>query len=210
MEKQLSWNTKMKLRACERLDYLKDFADKSSKILESHGFHPNHCPDCLFDRYLKEGIYAPYWVNRPQEMLRHCMPWGREKWASNKQKLRKGRHLLSYTKTGGGRRIVRGFVRSYTESEIKAYETAGNRSCPVEAVWLPSVMAGYPAHPAYPFVLAHDKDNPDHSKGLAAVLALIDAGLVSRESAETRYWFEDRRSIRSDWDCRYPRIGEVL
>jgi len=208
LEKPLSWNTRMTLRSLKRRDYLKQYAEKASKILDSWRLIDNY-DKYDFDRLLKEGLHSPLHVNCSDSILRQCLPWARERWGTNKQQIKKGRHLVSYTKTFAGHRIIRGFVRSFSKTEIEAYETVGNKSCPCEAVWLPAVMAGYPSLPAFPFVLAHDETNPNHASALKIVSAFIDAGLVSEEAAQTRLWINGGvNTSRSDWDYKWPMDGE--
>ena len=128
--------------------------------------------------------------NRPRVkgmLYEQTLPWGRERWYANKRSIPESVELAAWTGTGA-RRIVRAFTRTYSCAELKAYETEGRKSCPHEAVWLPAIRPGCPTLPAYPFILFHDKTNPEHQKGLAAVLELIAAGLVSDESANALYW----------------------
>ena len=166
--------------------FLRDLAEKQSRLLESYGFR-QHIHYMELRKFLKEETHLSSSFKWETGSLKEFLPWARERFISNKARMR-GRQLVSCTNTSG-RRIVRGFIRSFTKSEFEAYETPGRKSCPIEAVWLPAVVAGYPALPAYPFVLALDKTNKDHIKGLDAVSALIDAGFVTKEAAGNVDWF---------------------
>ena len=206
MTTKLSFSVRNHLRRAKRNDFLQDLSKKQSKILESYGFSPRIYYAETYS-LLREGIYSPSDFKWEAGSLDEFLPWGRERFTSSKAKVRKGRQLVSYTKTFFGHRIVRGFVRSFTKSEFEAYEIPGRKSCPVEAVWLPAVRAGYPALPAYPFVLALDKANEEHSRGLDAVLTLVAAGLLTKDIAENLDWFRTRKHIASDWEYRFP-IGD--
>ena len=84
--------------------------------------------------------------------------WGREWWITNRAGL--SDRLVVWTEDRNGR-IVRGWTRHRTESETRAYDTPGDRSCPCEAAWLPSIAAGVVSFPAYPFQLLRDQhDDP--------------------------------------------------
>ena len=84
--------------------------------------------------------------------------WGREAWMTR----RSGGwadHLIAWTEDKNGR-IVRGWYRHQTADESQAYDTPGNRSCPGEAAWMPSVLPGLLSFPAFPFLL-HLDGHPD-------------------------------------------------
>lgn len=84
--------------------------------------------------------------------------WGREIW----KKRRDGplsKLLIAWTEDSNGH-IVRGWYRQQTISEKQAYDTPGNRSCPISSAWMPSVLPGQLTFPAFPFLLHLNKD-PD-------------------------------------------------
>jgi hypothetical protein len=89
-----------------------------------------HCPD-----------FNPSWV------------WGREYWETRRDD---SHHpIIAWTEDKNGR-IVRAWRRHLTASELRAYDTPGDRSCPIEAAWLPSVAPGLLSFPALPFVALMD------------------------------------------------------
>ena len=94
--------------------------------------------------------------------------WGREWWITNRAGL--SDRLIVWTEDRSGR-IVRGWTRHKTESETRAYDTPGDRSCPVEAAWLPSIEPGLVSFPAYPFQLLRDQH--DHPKVAETVRNLL-------------------------------------
>jgi hypothetical protein len=90
--------------------------------------------------------------------LLHCerpWPWGREYWMTRRSE---GHFpLIAWTEDKNGR-IVRGWKRHLGKDEVDAYDTPGNRSCPIEAAWIASVAVGRPSFPAFPFQRALDGD----------------------------------------------------
>ena len=80
--------------------------------------------------------------------------WGREIWETR----RSGGwadQLIAWTEDKNGR-IVRGWYRHKTLDESRAYDTPGDRSCPGEGAWMPSVLPGLLSFPAFPFLLHLD------------------------------------------------------
>lgn len=196
MTRTLSYAAIMKMRRRERADLVRLHVNEVEKILTKYGFDSrmsgriNEHREELF----REGIYNWTKPRIKPNIYRETLPWGRERFYRNKQRIPKGIKLMSWTGTLLGGKIQRGFTRTFEPSELVAYETQGRKSCPTEAVWLPSIRPGYPGIPAYPFVLAHDRFHPEHGRGLAAVLDLIDADLVSEDSAEQMNWLNLRAS----------------
>jgi hypothetical protein len=92
-------------------------------------------------------IFTPDW--QPEWV------WGRESWM--KRRANASTPLIAWTVDRSGR-IVRGWTRHLTASETQAYDTPGNRSCPREAAWMPSVAPGEISFPALPFVRQLDGD----------------------------------------------------
>lgn len=106
----------------------------------------------------------------PDHVHYGCL-WGREYW----QQRRNDNHhpLIAWTADKNGR-IVRGWKRHLTLNEFEAYDTAGNRSCPIEAAWMNSIRVGFPSLPALPF-----QRNLDGSpQAEACVKRLVSAGLI--------------------------------
>lgn len=85
--------------------------------------------------------------------------WGRELWTTRRDASGWGEHLIAWTEDKSGR-IVRGWYRHHTADEARAYDTPGNRSCPGEGAWMPSVLPGLLSFPAFPFLL-HMDGHPD-------------------------------------------------
>ena len=101
----------------------------------------------------------------------HGCLWGREYW----QRRRNDNHhpLIAWTADKNGR-IVRGWKRHLTRSEFDAYDTDGDRSCPIEGAWMNSIRIGCPSLPALPFQLNLD----GNAEAAACVQRLIAAGLT--------------------------------
>ena len=191
MTKTLTYAAIMKMRRSERADLVGDYVNEVEKVLTKYRFNSrmSHRASMHAENLFREGVYNRMTPRIKPSLYRETLPWGRERFYSNKRHVR-GCKLMSWTGTTLGGKIQRGFTRTFEHSELEAYETEGRKSCPIEAVWLPSVRPGYPGVPAYPFVLAHDRFHPEHGRGLAAVLDLIDADLVSEDSAEQMNWLK--------------------
>jgi hypothetical protein len=97
--------------------------------------------------------------------------WAREYWATRRSD--SNHPLIAWTEDKNGR-IVRAWQRHLTPSEFKAYDTDGNRSCPVEAAWIASIRVGLPSLPALPFQMNLD----GHEGAAACVRRLIAADLI--------------------------------
>ena len=85
--------------------------------------------------------------------------WGRESWCTRKPA---DADLIAWTVDGNGR-IVRGWrMNSLDRAATSLYHPHGDRFCPIEAAWLPSVQVGEISLPAYPFlVVASGSTDPE-------------------------------------------------
>jgi len=110
-------------------------------------------------------------LNFNPEHAHHGCLWAREYWATRRNDF--SRALIAWTADKNGR-IVRGWYRDLTPSEFKAYDTDGDRSCPIEAAWLNSIRIGYPSLPALPFQMNLD----GHQGAAACVRRLVAAELI--------------------------------
>ncbi len=101
--------------------------------------------------------------------------WGREAWMSRRSG-GWGDHLIAWTEDKNGR-IVRGWYRHQTDDESRAYDTPGNRSCPGEGAWMPSVLPGLLTFPAFPFLLHMDgHSDPRVAETVRNLLAIRPVG----------------------------------
>lgn len=100
------------------------------------------------------------------------LTWAREYWQTRRTD-RSHNPLIAWTADKNGR-IVRGWHRHLTPGEAKAYDTDGDRSCPIEAAWINSIRVGLPSLPALPFQMNLD----GHEKAAACVRRLIAADLI--------------------------------
>lgn len=84
------------------------------------------------------------------ESTARALPWARERFG---KPLRNQRGMIAKSIDGRGRAVRYWIARPNDIETYAAMLDRGNATCPLEAIWPPSIEVGRPSMPAHPFLL---------------------------------------------------------